>query len=31
MLAQLRNDATQRAVKGRSRMYKAQMEQALYR
>ena len=28
-LAQLRNEATQRAVKGRSRMNKAQLEQAL--
>ena len=30
-LAQLRNEATQRAVKGRSRMNKAQLEQALQR
>jgi hypothetical protein len=30
-LAQLRNEATQRAIKGRSRMNKAQLEQALQR
>ena len=30
-LAQLRNEATQRDVKGRSRMNKAQLEQALQR
>lgn len=30
-LAQLRNEATQRAVKGRSKMNKAQLEQALQR
>ena len=30
-LAQLRNEASQRGVKGRSRMNKAQLEQALHR
>ena len=30
-LAQLRNEATQRSVKGRSRMNRAQLEQALQR